>query len=148
LRYAILISLLTLSALAQPKPPQPQQGPQQGPPPQAVLHDILQLDDTQMKALGDLGEQQRAAGEAIAAKLGPAQQALDAALNATTPDATAVGKALLAVRDLQRQMESAHKIFADGFLALLNDAQKQQVQQIRNIEAALHAAEALHAIGL
>ena len=121
---------------------------QQGPPPQAILHEILQLDDAQMKALDQLAQKQRAAVEPLVAQLGPAQRAVDDAINASAPDPGAIGRAILAVRDLQQKIEAAHRAYADGFLALLTDAQKAQVQQIRNIEAALHAAEALHAIGL
>ena len=140
---ALFLALFALTAAAQQGPQ-----PQQGPPPQAILHDILQLDDTQLKAIDQLAEKRRSTVEPLAAQLGPAQQALGAALNAASPDATAVGKAMLAIRDIQKQIEAAQKTFADGFNALLTDPQRTQVQQIRNVEAALHAAEALHALGL
>ena len=135
MRHAILIALLTVSVFAQ-----------QGPPPQAVLHDILQLDDSQMKAIDQLAQKQRDAVEPLAAQLGPAQKAVDDAIK--SGDATSIGKAILAVRDLQQKIEAARHAYADGFLALLTDAQRQQVQQIRNVEAALRAAEALHGMGL
>jgi len=133
-----LLVLVALPMVAQPAPP----------PPDAVLRQVLQLDDAQIRALADLGQARRAAVEPLMAQLGPAQQALDAALHADAPDATAVGNALLKVRDLQRQIEQAQHAYADGFLALLTDAQRAQVQQIHGVEAALHAAEALHALGL
>jgi Spy/CpxP family protein refolding chaperone len=146
MRYAILLALIATTLIAQPAPPHG--GPQQGPPPQAILDEVLQLSDAQVAAIEQLNEKRRSTVEPIAQQIGTAQQALNAALNAASPDATAVGRAMLTVRDLQRQIEQAQKSFADGFNALLTDSQRTQVQQIRNVEAALHAAQALHALGL
>ena len=121
---------------------------QQAPPPEAVLHDILGLTDAQMSALHDLEQTRVQTVQPILPQIAHAQQALASILNAVSPDPTAVGNALLAVRGLQAQVEQAQQAFSDGFNGLLTDAQRTQVQHIHAVEAAVRAAQALHAIGL
>ena len=59
-----------------------------------------------------------------------------------------MGKLAIAIRDLQRQIGQHAQDYAQGFLALLTDAQRSQVQQIRGVETAVRAAAALHQLGL
>lgn len=119
-----------------------------GAPPEAILKEILQLTDSQLSALGSLEDSRRQTVEPIAKQLPDAQHAVETAVNASSPDACAVGAAVLRVHSLQQQVEQAQKTFAEGFNGLLTDAQRAQLQQIHGVEAALHAAEALHALGL
>lgn len=145
--FGFLVLLIAIPVVAQQAPRPPQQG-QQGPPPDAVLREVLQLDDAQLAAIKGLEDKRRSTVEPLMPQLGAAQQAVGAALNADNPDALTVGKAMLAVRDIQKQIDAAQKAFADGFAALLNDTQKQQLEHIHGVEAALRAGQALHAIGL
>jgi len=121
---------------------------QQAPPPEAILHEVLGLTDAQMTSLQQLEQARQATVQPLLPQLAQAQQGVAAALNADPGDPLAIGNAMLAVRNLQRQIEQAQTTLNEGFLALLTDAQRTQVQQIHGIEAALHAAQALHALGL
>jgi len=141
MRHAVIISFILIAAM-------PILAQEAAPPPQAILHDVLGLTDAQMGSLQQLEQARQATVQPLLPQLAQAQQAVAAALSADPGDPLAIGNALLAVRDLQRQIEQAQKALDDGFVALLNDTQRTQVQQIHAVEAALHAAQALHALGL
>jgi len=69
-------------------------------------------------------------------------------LEAPGADPASVGKLAIAIRDLQHQIEQDAQDYAQGFLALLTEPQRSQVQQVRGVENALRAAAALHQLGL
>ncbi len=117
-------------------------------PPPAILREVLQLNDDQMKRLGELLESRRAAVEPLAHQLAQAQQALGALLGSDAADPADVGKAMLTIRGLQRQVEQKAHESSDAFLATLTDGQRAQLQQIHGLEKALAAVQALHALGL
>ena len=117
-------------------------------PPELVLKDVLQLTDVQITALQQLEQNRQQAVEPLMMQIGTTQQALQAALQASAPDAAVVGQLVVTVDGLQRQIAQHQQDFEGGFLAMLTDAQRSQVQQIRGIEAALRAAAALHQLGL
>jgi Spy/CpxP family protein refolding chaperone len=117
-------------------------------PPELVLKEVLQLTDAQITALQQLEQTRQQAEEPLMKQIGTSQQALQAALQASAPDAAEVGKLVITIDALQRQFAQHQQDFGSSFLALLTDAQRSQVQQIRGIEAALRAAAALHQLGL
>jgi peptidoglycan hydrolase CwlO-like protein len=117
-------------------------------PPELVLKDVLQLTDPQITTLQQLEQTRQQAVEPLAKQIAATQQALYAALEAPSADPAEVGKLVVTVDTLQRQIAQHQHDFGNGFLAMLTDAQRSQVQQIRGIEAALRAAEALHQLGL
>ena len=117
-------------------------------PPELVLKDVLQLTDAQITTLQQLEQTRQQAVEPLMRQIVPAQQALQAALQQSNPDAAVVGQLVVTVDALQRQIAQHQQDFGNGFLAMLTDAQRSQVQQIRGIEAALRAAAALHQLGL
>ncbi len=117
-------------------------------PPELVLKDVLQLTDAQITALQQLEQTRQQAVEPLMKQIGTSQQALQAALQAPAPDAAEVGKLVVTIDALQRQIAQHQQDFAGSFLAMLTDAQRSQVQQVRGIEYALRAAAALHQIGL
>ena len=86
--------------------------------------------------------------EPLARQIATAQQSLYAALEAPGADPASVGKLAIAIRDLEHQIEQHAQDYAQGFLALLTEPQRTQVQQIRGVENALRAAAALHQLGL
>ena len=117
-------------------------------PPELVLKDVFKLTDAQITTLQQLEQTRQQAVEPLMRQIVPAQQALQAALQQSNPDAAVVGQLAVTVDALQRQIAQHQQDFGNGFLAMLTDAQRSQVQQIRGIEAALRAAAALHQLGL
>jgi len=117
-------------------------------PPEPILKDVLQLTDAQITTLQQLEQTRQQAVEPLMRQIVPAQQALQAALQQSNPDAAVVGQLVVTVDALQRQIAQHQQDFGNDFLAMLTDAQRSQVQQIRGIEAALRAAAALHQLGL
>ena len=121
---------------------------EEAPPPELILKEVLQLTDAQIGAIQQLAQARQQAIEPLAKQIAVAQQALYAALEAPGADPAEVGKLAIAIRDLQHQIEQHAQDYAQGFLALLTDTQRSQVQQIRGVENALRAAAALHQLGL
>jgi Spy/CpxP family protein refolding chaperone len=163
----LLLSLLLVGALplaAQRGPggpppggPPPQGGPgaggsppgqPAGPPPEQVLKDVLGLTDDQLAQIHALAQARGTATQALVTQMQAAQQALQTALTAATPDPTAVGNALLAIRNIEKQVEAAGDAFRAGVANVLTADQKAKVEQIKAIDAALHAAGALRGLGL
>ena len=117
-------------------------------PPELILKEVLQLTDAQITTLQQLEQTRQQEVEPLIRQIVPAQQALQAALQQSNPDAAVVGQLVVTVDALQRQIAQHQQDFGNDFLAMLTDAQRSQVQQIRGIEAALRAAAALHQLGL
>jgi Spy/CpxP family protein refolding chaperone len=135
-----LAALLVVPLIAGPGDP--------GPPPELILKEVLQLTDAQVGNIQQLAQTRQQAIEPLAKQVAATQQALYAALDAPGADAAAVGNLAIAIRDLQHQIAQHEQDYAQGFLALLTDPQRSQVQQIRGVEYALRAAAALHQLGL
>jgi Spy/CpxP family protein refolding chaperone len=121
---------------------------EQAPPPELILKEVLQLTDPQIGAIQQLAQARQQAIEPLAKQIAATQQALYEALEAAGADPATVGKLAIAIRELQRQVGQHEQDYAQGFLALLTDPQRSQVQQIRGVESALRAAAALHQLGL
>ena len=117
-------------------------------PPELVLKEVLQLTDAQITTLQQLEQSRQQAVEPPMRQIAPAQQALQAALQESNPDPAKIGQLVVTIDALQHQIAQHQQDFGSGFLAMLTDAQRSQVQQIRGIEAALRAAAALHQLGL
>jgi Spy/CpxP family protein refolding chaperone len=117
-------------------------------PPELVLKDVLGLTDDQIAQIRNLAQARQQATQALITQLQTAQQALQTALSATTPDPAAVGTALLAVQSIQKQIEAAGDAFRTAVANLLTADQKAKVDQIKAIDAAVRAAGALHVLGL
>jgi len=125
----LLAAALPLAAQRGPNGPGPN-GPGPGGPPGAAAPSPDQI----LKAVLGLSD---AAGKA-----------LQTAVEAATPDPTAVGNALLAVRAVEKQAQAANDAFKAAFAAILTDDQKAKVQQIEAIQTALFAGEALRGLGV
>ena len=117
-------------------------------PPELVLKDVLQLTDAQITTLQQREQTRQQAVEPLMKQIGTTQQALYAAFETPGADAAEIGKLVITIDALQRQIAQYQQDFGRSFLAMLTDAQRSQVQQIRGIEAALRAAAALHQLGL
>ena len=116
--------------------------------PELVLKDVLQLTDAQITTLQQLEQTRQQAVEPLMRQIGTTQQALYATLEAPGADPAEIGKLVITVDALQRQIAQHQQDFGRGFLAMLTDDQRSQVQQARGIESALRAATALHQLGL
>jgi Spy/CpxP family protein refolding chaperone len=121
---------------------------EQAPPPELILKEVLQLTDPQIGAIQQLAQARQQAIEPLAKQIAATQQALYEALEAAGADPATVGKLAMTIRELQRQVGQHEQDYAQGFLALLTEPQRSQVQQIRGVESALRAAAALHQLGL
>jgi hypothetical protein len=117
-------------------------------PPELVVKDVLQLTEAQVGGLLGLEQTHRQADEPLVRQISTAQQALQMTLQGSNPDAAEVGRIVITIDALQRQIAQHQQDYARGFLDLLTDAQRSQVQQIRTVEIALRAAAALHQLGL
>lgn len=138
---ALILAIAAPIAAQIPAPPG-------GPPPELVLKDALGLSDGQMAALRDLERARFAAAGALQQQVEAQQQALSAALSATSPDPGAVGALVISITSLQKQFGQNQEGFRNGFLGLLTDEQKSKVGFIQGVETALRAAGALHQLGL
>jgi Spy/CpxP family protein refolding chaperone len=142
----------TLTAQGPPPPgpagPPPAGGPQGGPPPERVLVDVLGVSDAQLAQLHQAAEVRRTAAEALQKQLAEAEKALGDALKAESPDAPTVGAALLKVEGLRKQLLPIEEAFRAAAAAILTAEQKAKVDAIREVSAAVQAAEALRRTGL
>ena len=148
---ALLVAAPLAAQVPPPMGPPPGAGAAQqpgAPPPDVALKAILGLSDTQMAQVQALEETRRTAMEALQRQIGDAQKALGTALQATPPDPATVGAALLKVDSLQKQVKPIADAFRTGFEALLTSAQRSQLDAIRHVDAALHAADALRPLGI
>lgn len=155
----LLVAGLPLAAQAQPAGPPPGAGAGPGagpggpggpggPPPDAVLREILGFSDTQLASLRTLQETRQQAVSALIPQIGEAERALHELLQGTSPDAAAVGAALLKVQSLQKQVAAAEETYRNGFKALLTAEQSARIETFRGVETALAAMQALHKLGL
>jgi Spy/CpxP family protein refolding chaperone len=116
--------------------------------PDDVLKEVLGLSDAQITQLHTLLDARRTANETLRTQIEAAQKALKDALDAATPDPTAVGNALLAVRNLEKQIQAANDAFRTSFEALLTADQKAKLEAIETLQKSLRAADALHRLGV
>jgi Spy/CpxP family protein refolding chaperone len=164
----LLLSLLLAAALplAAPRGPggPPPGGPGAGPgaggpggPPPAgqpgsgpdeILKEALGFTDAQLTQLHTLLDARRSANEALRAQIEAAHRALRDAVEAATPDPTAIGNALLAVRNIEKQNQTAQETFRTAFEALLTADQKAKIAEIEALQKALRAGEALRHLGV
>jgi Spy/CpxP family protein refolding chaperone len=124
----------------------PAAGPQQ--PPDEALKDVLGLTDAQLAQLHTLLDSRRTAAEALRAQIEAAQKAVHDAVEAATPDPTAIGNAILALQNLQKQVQSANESFKASFTAILTADQKAKYDAIEALLSSLKGAQALQALGV
>lgn len=148
---AALATGLSLTALAQQGPgpggPGGPQGPQQGPPPDAVLKEALGFSDAQLQQLQTLLQARGTAMQALQTQIAEAEKAVQTALSATTPDPTAVGTAVIAVKNLRGKGAEIDTAFRGAFEALLTSDQKAKVEAAKGVQAALAIGETLRRLG-
>lgn len=113
-----------------------------------ALQEQLQLTDQQVTQLRDLRKQQFESTAAQRQQLRTAATSLRDMMQSANPDAAAVGKQTLEVKQLREQVRSAQQEYAKKALALLTP---QQAEKLKDLEAALKmmpAARQAQAMGL
>jgi len=138
---AFALVCLALPLLAQTPPAQP---PQQ--PPVDLLKTYLTLSDSQVSQLQSLVQAERQANQPRLQEINTKEQQLRTLLNNNSNDATALGRLLIDIQSLRRQIASTDENFRNQALALLNDTQKTRLRALD--EAAKLAPTIGQAIGL
>lgn len=134
--------LLSASARAQqPPPPNP-------PRPGDAIKNILDLSDQQLQQLTDLRNSFQQKMRGFGDQLRTLEQKIRELLQASNPDATALGNLLIQEHNLRQQMQDASKAYHDSALALLTSTQKQKVSQIQEAVRLAPQAGPLAAFGL
>ena len=142
---AACVLLLGTSLGAQTPPPGGPPAP--GNPAQAAQK-ILNLTDAQVQQLKDLRTSLMTSMQTLRANLQTVQQQISDLLKTSTPDPAQLGKLVLQRQTLQQELATAATTYHNNALAVLTQAQKDQVAQI---EAALKLAPQagpLDALGL
>jgi len=121
----ILTAVFAAAALAQP-PAGMGQGQTQTP----NINDIktyLALTDTQVTGIQAVQKQLQTAVQDLQTQIRTKQTALDTALAGTSPDANAVGKLLVDITNLRKQVQTQAGTFGDQAINLLTTAQKTKL---------------------
>jgi len=96
----------------------------QPPDPTATLKAALNMTDAQVTAFQALIATERTRVQAIQTEIGTKRQALDALLNATSPNPTDVGNAAIAAHTSELKLAAEHAWFLGQFKSLLTGAQQ------------------------
>lgn len=124
------------------------QGGPEGPPPEAVLADVLELDQFQLESFVALVENLSASAEQIHHQAIEVETALGEELEKEAPDPTAVGELVLQILGLHREFDREHEEFRQSFLELLTEEQRFRIEEIHATERTIRGIEALHRFGL
>jgi Spy/CpxP family protein refolding chaperone len=116
--------------------------------PDDVLKDVLGLTDAQLTQLHTLLDSRRSAADALRTQIDAAQKAVHDAVEATTPDAATIGNAVIALQNLQKQVQSGNDYFKTSFAAILTADQKAKYDAIVSLLSSLKGAQALQALGV
>ncbi len=104
------------------------------------LKTFLGLTDTQVTQLRELRQQERQALRSVVQQVAEKHRALREALQAGSTDATALGRLLVDIQNLRRQIQTTDESFRSQALALLRADQKAKLAQL---EAAAKLAPAI-----
>ncbi|MBL8215085.1 MAG: periplasmic heavy metal sensor [Bryobacterales bacterium] len=124
IRIAALVCL-ALPLLAQNTPQQPPQ-----PPPLTELKAYLTLTDSQVTQLQSLVQAERQANQPRVQEINTKEQQLRTALNNNSNDAAALGRLLIDIQALRRQITTTAENFRTQATALLNDTQRTKLRAL------------------
>jgi Spy/CpxP family protein refolding chaperone len=119
---------LTATLWAQGTPRGPQQG--QRPNPFTALKNALGLTDAQVQAIQNLGQGERTRVQAIMTDIQQKRQALNALLNAGSPNPTDVGNAAIALHGSEGQIATERTNFINQVKAQLTGDQQQKLDTL------------------
>jgi Spy/CpxP family protein refolding chaperone len=148
-RTLIASAVFAAVALAQP-PMGPGQGPGQGfGPAQTATPNItdikayLTLTDTQITGIQAVQKQLQTAVQNLQTQIQTKQTALDTAMAGANPDALTVGKLLVDIANLHKQVQTQAGTFRDQAINLLTAAQKTKLTALNEaakLQPAIHQA--------
>jgi Spy/CpxP family protein refolding chaperone len=131
------LMLVGTFATAQPGPGGPGNGPAGGPPPDGALVQFLALSEAQLASWKTFHEELKAAIDPLIEQQRAAQQQLQAALDATTPDPAAIGNAMLAIRAIGNQIRAAHDALDAKLKSVLSPEQVLKFDAFRAAQQAM-----------
>ena len=140
-RMLIVLTIACTPFLARAQDPQ-------APPAPVIVAGFLGFSDTQAAQFVKLLEGLQTSVGALQPQIVARQQALERLLSADQPDAAAVGKLVLEMRGLQKQVGQALQSYHDGFLALLTQEQKEKTQAVVGAAQLLPAVKAFAEVRL
>jgi Spy/CpxP family protein refolding chaperone len=111
----------------------------------AILKESLNVTDAQISAIDALNTTRRTRGEAIFKDIAAKRTALHELLNATSPNATAVGNAAIALHASQNQMKAERDWYLAELKKLLTGDQQVKLDELL---AAQQRSPVLGALGL
>ncbi len=120
----------------------------QTPPAPAIVAGFLGFSDTQGAKFGQLLGSLHATAGALEQQIAPRQKALEAVLSADQPDPAAVGRLILEVRAIQKQLGQALLSYHENFLALLTPDQRDKTQGVVGAAQLLPAVKAFAEVRL
>ena len=119
-----------------PDGPPPSGGPHAGGRPPFAgppLERLLDLNDEQKATFETLKREQHEAARPLLEEQKRIGDQLRQALDSPKPDATAVGRAMIAMRELRRKLDALRDQVDERLLAVLDDQQKQKFQLLREM---------------
>lgn len=115
---------------------------------QRVIAAFLQLTDDQVAAWDGLIADRNAAAEPLATEIAAVDAEIQALLAGEDPDPYQVGDLVIQRRDLAEQLAEVHRIYVEGFEALLTEDQLAQYHFIRRAERSEPIFPAFRTLGL
>ena len=109
---------------------------------------VLELSDAQIQSLGQLEQQKGQAVQPIAQRMQQTQQQLEKLLQGSSPDPAAVGRLIIEISTLGRQVQQTVAGFQQQALNLLQPAQKTKLQSLSQVLVLQLAAQQAAALGL
>ena len=133
----------------QPQPPQPMQSPR---PDYRVLREYLDLSDSQIRRMEQAREKARRDADEKEKTLRPQieekRMAMEDLLDKPDADATAVGRAMIEIRGMERQIRQAREAARTAELNILTAEQKAKFKAIQDAANLPEAARQAQLIGL
>lgn len=112
------------------------------------LKTYLNLSDTQISSITAAKAAARTANQALADQARTKQQALQTAIANGTTDAAAVGKAVLEIASIRKQIDAAHTKLREQTTSFLSADQKTKLKALEDAEKLRPAIGQAHALEL
>jgi Spy/CpxP family protein refolding chaperone len=114
-----------------------------------ALKAVLDLSDDEVTRLRDLRQQESDANRNLCEQMGERQRALRAASEKADPDAVEIGRIVVDMINLKKQMDSANGSAQSRAIALLTEEQRSKLKGIEDaakLQAAVRQAAALNLV--
>jgi Spy/CpxP family protein refolding chaperone len=143
----LVLSVIFVSAnFAQPPAMGPGQGP--GQPPVTEIKAYLNLSDTQITSITNAIRTSADANRTLAEQMRTKHQMLQTALNNGSIDAAAIGRAMLEIQALRKQLEANHTKAREQAVSFLSTDQKAKLKTLEDAEKLREEIGEAHALNL